>query len=49
MSKKVKGVLKSCGDVPGSSKLGYRDLWDTGRASVSKRKQKVTGPNRPSI
>lgn len=47
MGKKVKGILKGC-QIPGTAKMGYRDTWDMGRASDSKKRWKVTGPNRPS-
>jgi hypothetical protein len=47
MTKKVIGVLKSCG-VPGSTAKGYRDTWDTGLANNAKKRGKIAGINRPS-
>jgi len=46
MTKKVKGVLKSCA-VPGSTAKGYRDAWDTGLANNAKKRGKTVGINRP--
>lgn len=43
MRKKVKGVLKPC-KLP---ETGYRDLWNTGKASILKKRKKLTGLNRP--
>ena len=47
MNKKVKGILKGC-QIPGTSTMGYRDIWDMGRASNSKKRWRVVGQNRPS-
>lgn len=47
MNKKVKGSLKGC-EIPGTTKMGYRDTWNMGRASNLKKRWRVSGPNRPS-
>jgi hypothetical protein len=47
MSRKVKGTPKSC-EVPGSTRTGYRDTWDLGKAAGNKRRWRVRGVNRPS-
>ncbi len=46
MRKKVKGVLKPC-KLPETGETGYRDLWNTGKASILKKRKKLTGLNRP--
>lgn len=48
MSRQIKGVIKSY-QVPGSSKKGYRPVWEMGRAAYRKRLQRTTDDNRPSI
>lgn len=48
MSKRIKGIIKGC-QVPDTSKTGYRDVWNMGRAADTKKKWKVQGTNRPSI
>jgi hypothetical protein len=48
MRKKIKGFIKSCGRT-GTTKTGYQELWDTGRAHNKKMKNKITGINRPSV
>ena len=48
MSKRIKGIPKKCG-VPGSTRTGYRDTWDLGKAAGSKRRWRAGGVNRPSI
>ncbi|MBM7855641.1 hypothetical protein JOC37_002043 [Desulfohalotomaculum tongense] len=40
----IKGILKN--DSPEPS--GYREPWNTGRAALAKRVQKIKGINRPS-
>ena len=47
MSKKIKGITKKCG-VPGSTRTGYRDTWDLGKAAGIKRRWRAGGENRPS-
>jgi len=47
VKKKTKGFLKPCVQ-PGTSKIGYQDLWEMGRVSDKKKRGKVTGINRPS-
>ncbi|MFX4260650.1 hypothetical protein ACOBQJ_00445 [Pelotomaculum propionicicum] len=48
MNKMKKGNQKSCGNNE-TTKNGYQELWDTGRAHNIKNKNKVTGTNRPSV
>jgi hypothetical protein len=45
---KSKENLKPCGQ-PETTKTGYQEVWDTGRASAKKKRGKVTGINRPSV
>jgi hypothetical protein len=48
MNKKKKGNMKSCGNNE-TGINGYQELWDTGSANRLKKKNKVTGANRPSV
>lgn len=48
MKKKIKGSSKNCGRIE-TTKAGYQELWDTGRAHNKKMKNKITGINRPSV
>ena len=41
MAKQIRGV-------PARRYPGYRPVWEMGRAALIKRKQRVTGENRPS-
>lgn len=45
---KNKELLKSCVQ-PETAKTGYKEVWDTGRASAKKKRGKMTGINRPSV
>ncbi|HHU85242.1 MAG TPA: hypothetical protein GXZ25_00325 [Peptococcaceae bacterium] len=47
MSRKVKGIPKKCG-VPGSTRTGYRNTWDLGKAAEYKKRWRAGGVNRPS-
>lgn len=51
MPKRVKGILKNAGTT-GPTALtggkGYRNPWDTGKASYYNRLSKIRGINRPS-
>ena len=47
MAKQVKGVVRNY-QVPGSDMQGYRPVWEMGRTSYCKRRQRVNGVNRPS-
>ncbi|BAF59174.1 MAG: hypothetical protein HPY89_06375 [Pelotomaculum sp.] len=47
MAKKVKGTVKRCG-IAGTTRNGYRAVWDMGKASGAKKMGKVSGPDRPS-
>lgn len=48
MSRKIKGFIKCC-EGSGTSKTGYQELWQTGRAHNKKMKSKIRGVNRPSV
>lgn len=48
MGKRVKGVLKGR-SVPSHAKMGYKETWDMGRAANSKKRWKLTPPDRPSV
>ncbi len=49
MKKEIKNRgLESC-PLPETTKTGYQAVWNTGRASVKKKRGKVTGFNRPSV
>lgn len=47
MTRKIQGVLKKY-HVPGSGKMGYRPVWEMGRAADCKKRTRMTGINRPS-
>ncbi|MEW6696123.1 MAG: hypothetical protein ACOY35_09020 [Bacillota bacterium] len=52
MTKKIKGLIKNAG-TKGEAALvgktgGYHETWDVGRASDIKKKQRLSGMNRPS-
>jgi len=47
MPGQIKGIVKGC-KVPGSSKSGYRPVWDMGKAAINKKRSKTSGPDRPS-
>lgn len=46
--RRIKGVLKDY-HVPGSTKHGYRSVWDMGSAADHKKRTRITGINRPSV
>jgi hypothetical protein len=48
MGKRVKGTLKGC-EVPSTAKMGYKETWDMGKAANSKKRSKLTPPDRPSV
>lgn len=48
MVKRVKGVFKGC-EVPLTTKTGYKDTWDMGKAANSKKRWRLTRPDRPSV
>lgn len=47
MAKRIQGVIKEY-HVPGSTSLGYRPVWEMGRAADYKKRTRITGINRPS-
>lgn len=48
MKNKLKGNSKECGRIE-TTKYGYQELWDTGRAHNKKMKNKISGVNRPGV
>ncbi|WP_157834911.1 hypothetical protein [Desulfofalx alkaliphila] len=51
MPRRVKGILKKAGSgepAAETAQYGYRNPWDTGKASYYKRLYKTKGVNRPS-
>ena len=48
MDKRVKGILKAC-EVPTTAKMGYKDTWDMGKAANSKKRWRLTPPDKPSV
>jgi len=46
MVKRIQGVIKDY-NKQRTSRLGYRPVWDMGRAGAIKKRQRVTGVNRP--
>ncbi len=52
MRKKVKGMIKNPGTTGESALVGrtggYHETWDVGSANDRKKKQKLSGMNRPS-
>ncbi|WP_169843608.1 hypothetical protein [Desulforamulus ferrireducens] len=52
MSKKIRGFIKNAG-TKGEAALvgrtgGYHETWETGAANYSKKRQRITGINRPA-
>jgi len=48
VGKKIEEVAKPCAEG-GTTKTGYQELWNTGRAHNKKTKNKTRGVNRPSV
>jgi len=48
MGKRVKGMIKGCAVSP-PAKMGYKDTWDAGKAANSKKRWRLSSPDRPSI
>ena len=52
MSKKIRGFIKNAGTMGEAALVGqtsgYHETWDTGVANATKKRQKLTGINRPS-
>ncbi len=46
MARRIRGVIKN--SDTSTTAYGYRSPWDVGRASYSKRIQRIKGFNRPS-
>mgnify|MGYP000445229056 CR=1 FL=1 len=42
-------MVKRIRGIAGNNFLGYRPVWEMGKAAKVKRKQKMTGENRPSV
>jgi hypothetical protein len=47
MARKIQGILKNNGKQR-SVESGYRPVWDMGRAGRIKKRQRITGIDRPS-
>ena len=48
MTRRVQGILRGDRDSQDVADNGYRPVWKTGRASVNKKRQLLSGPDRPS-
>ncbi|GAB6157748.1 hypothetical protein JCM39194_09480 [Desulfotomaculum varum] len=46
MRKRIRGSLKHTGSIREAG--GYQAVWETGRAAETKKRQRISGINRPA-
>jgi hypothetical protein len=47
MGKRIKGIIKRC-EIPETAKMGYKDTWDMGNAANSKKRWRLSPPDKPN-